>query len=46
MQAKLITARFYIEQSLPMAEAHAATIHAGAGTVMALSPEQFASGQH
>jgi len=46
MQAKLITARFYIEQSLPMAEAHAVTIRAGASAMMALSPEQFASGQH
>jgi 3-(methylthio)propanoyl-CoA dehydrogenase len=46
MQAKLVTAKFYIEQSLPMAEAHAATIRAGAATMMALSPEQFASGQH
>ncbi len=39
--AKLITARFYAEQIMPLARAHLRAIEAGAGTLMALSAEQF-----
>jgi len=39
--AKLLTARFYAEQSLPRAMAHAKTIAAGSETMMAVTLEQF-----
>lgn len=39
--AKLMTARFYAEQSLPRARAHAQTIAAGSETMMAFTLEQF-----
>jgi len=39
--AKLLTARFYAEQSLPRALAHARTIPAGSETMMAFTLEQF-----
>jgi alkylation response protein AidB-like acyl-CoA dehydrogenase len=45
MQAKVLTAKFYAEQSLPRAAAHAATIRSGGATMMALSTEQFAAAQ-
>ncbi len=45
LQAKVITAQFYAEHSLPQAEAHAVSMRAGAESMMALTPEQFASGQ-
>jgi len=45
LQAKVVTAKFYAEQSLPQGAAHAATMRAGSESMMALTPEQFASGQ-
>ncbi len=39
--AKLVTARFYAEQIMPLARAHLRAVEAGAGTLMALSAEQF-----
>ena len=41
MQAKLATARFYAEQQLPLCSALRHRVKAGAGSMMALSPEQF-----
>ena len=46
LQAKIITAQFYVEHSLPQAEAHAVSMRAGAESMMALTPEQFAIAQH
>jgi acyl-CoA dehydrogenase len=42
-QAKLATGRHYMRRHLPMTATHLARIEAGADTVMALEPEQFAS---
>jgi len=39
--AKITTARFYAEQILPLAAAHARMIEAGDGALMALDDEQF-----
>jgi len=39
--AKILTARFYAEQSLPRALAHARSIAAGSETMMAFTLEQF-----
>lgn len=39
--AKLVTARFYIEQILPRANAHASAICSGGATTMALNEQQF-----
>jgi alkylation response protein AidB-like acyl-CoA dehydrogenase len=41
LSAKIITARFYAEQILPLAGAYRAGVEAGAETIMALSDEQF-----
>jgi len=41
MSAKLVTARFFMERSLPETAAHLARISAGSDAVMALSAEQF-----
>ncbi|PZU94586.1 MAG: acyl-CoA dehydrogenase [Chelatococcus sp.] len=41
MNAKLVTARFFMERTLPETAAHLARITAGADTTMALSAEQF-----
>ncbi len=41
MNAKLVTARFYMERSLPEAAAHVARIQTGADTTMAFTAEQF-----
>ena len=41
MNAKLVTARFFMERSLPETAVHLARITAGADTTMALSAEQF-----
>lgn len=41
LQAKQQTARFYIEQILPRALAHAAAIKAGSTTIMALDESRF-----
>ena len=41
MNAKLVTARFFMERTLPETAAHLARITAGADTTMALAPEQF-----
>lgn len=41
LDAKLATARFYCEHILPQAVAHARTVLAGAGSVMALDASQF-----
>ena len=43
LEAKLITARFYAEQVLPLAAGLARTVKAGSASIMALSPEQFAA---
>ncbi len=43
-QAKLDTARFYFQRLLPRTRAHAAMIQAGAGSLMALSSEDFGRG--
>jgi len=40
-EAKIVTARFFAEQAMPLAGAYRAAIVAGAGTIMALSDEQF-----
>jgi len=42
-QAKLATGRHYMRRHLPMTATHLARIEAGADTVMALEPAQFAS---
>ena len=42
-EAKLATGRHYMARHLPMTGTHLARIRAGADTVMALAPEQFAS---
>jgi hypothetical protein len=39
--AKLVTVRFYTEQILPRANAHASAIRSGGGTTMALNEQQF-----
>jgi hypothetical protein len=41
MNTKLVTARFFMERSLPETAAHLARITAGADSTMALSAEQF-----
>jgi hypothetical protein len=41
MSAKLVTARFFMERTLPETGAHLARITSGADTTMALSVEQF-----
>ncbi|PTM39091.1 acyl-CoA dehydrogenase C-terminal domain-containing protein [Bosea sp. 124] len=41
MNAKLVTARFFMERSLPETGAHLARITSGADSTMALSAEQF-----
>ena len=41
LEAKLITARFYAEQILPQAAGLLTPVTKGAGTVMALTEEQF-----
>ena len=41
LQAKLVTADFYMEQLLPRARGHFAGVKAGVGSMMALSFEQF-----
>jgi hypothetical protein len=43
-QAKLNTARFYYQRLLPRTKAHAAMIQAGAGSLMAISSEDFGLG--
>jgi len=43
LEAKLATGRHYMRRHLPMTATHLARIEAGADTVMALEPEQFAS---
>ena len=40
-RAKLATARFFMERTLPETAAHLARITAGADTTMALDAEQF-----
>jgi hypothetical protein len=40
-QAKLVTARFFMERMLPASAAHLARIQAGAASVMELPEEQF-----
>jgi hypothetical protein len=42
--AKLNTARFYYQRLLPRTKAHAAMIQAGAGSLMAISSEDFGLG--
>ena len=41
MNAKLVTARFFMERTLPETAAHLARITAGADTTMALAADQF-----
>jgi len=41
MNAKLVTARFFMERMLPETAAHLARIQAGAGSVMELPAEAF-----
>jgi hypothetical protein len=41
MNAKLVTARFFMERMLPETAAHLARIEAGAGSVMELPAEMF-----
>jgi acyl-CoA dehydrogenase len=41
MQAKLVTARFFMERALPEAAAHVARIQTGADATMAFTAEQF-----
>jgi len=41
MNTKLVTARFFMERSLPETAAHLARITSGADSTMALSAEQF-----
>jgi len=45
LEAKIITAKFYAEQILPRAQAHAATIRTGGETMMSLTEDMFATGQ-
>ena len=40
-QAKIVTARFYAEQFLPLATAHLRAIQAGPDTLLALTDDQF-----
>ncbi len=40
-EAKIITARFFAEQIMPMAAAYRRAIEYGSDTVMALSEDQF-----
>jgi len=44
LEAKLVTARFYAEQQLPLCTALRHRVKAGAGAMMALAPEQFLRG--
>jgi hypothetical protein len=44
-KAKIATAHFYAEQSLPLAVAHAQSVLVGEGAIMALSEEDFSLGQ-
>ncbi|MFC3099484.1 acyl-CoA dehydrogenase C-terminal domain-containing protein [Altererythrobacter lauratis] len=44
LEAKLATARFYAEQQLPLCTALRHRVKAGAGAMMALTPEQFLRG--
>ena len=41
MQAKLVTARFFMERMLPETAAHLARIQVGAGSTMELPDEAF-----
>jgi hypothetical protein len=41
MNAKLVTARFFMERMLPETAAHLARIQAGAGSVMELPADMF-----
>jgi 3-(methylsulfanyl)propanoyl-CoA dehydrogenase len=41
MNAKLITARFFMERMLPETAAHLARIQSGAGSIMELPDEAF-----
>ncbi|MFZ0497168.1 MAG: acyl-CoA dehydrogenase C-terminal domain-containing protein [Methylocella sp.] len=41
MEAKLLTAKYFMERIMPETSAHLARISAGAGTMMALPAEQF-----
>jgi len=41
MQAKLVTARFYMERMLPQTALRLARLSAGADSLMALAPEEF-----
>ncbi|MCZ0812946.1 MAG: acyl-CoA dehydrogenase C-terminal domain-containing protein [Pseudomonadota bacterium] len=43
LEAKIATGRHYMARHLPMTATHLARIETGADTVMALTPEQFAS---
>ncbi|PAU77938.1 acyl-CoA dehydrogenase C-terminal domain-containing protein [Halomonas salipaludis] len=43
-QAKLDTARFYYQRLLPRTRAHAAMVQAGAGSLMAISADDFGLG--
>lgn len=44
LQAKLVTARFYAEQQLPLCSTLRQRVKAGADTMMALTPAQFLRG--
>jgi len=44
LQAKLVTARFYAEQNLPLCTTLRHRVKAGGEAMMALSPDQFARG--
>ena len=41
LEAKIITARFYAEQFLPLATAHLRALQAGSDTLLAITDEQF-----
>ncbi|HQR48812.1 MAG TPA: acyl-CoA dehydrogenase [Steroidobacteraceae bacterium] len=41
LEAQVVMARFYAEQVLPRCTAHAASIRAGSGTIMALAADHF-----
>ncbi|MBR7539125.1 acyl-CoA dehydrogenase C-terminal domain-containing protein, partial [Mycobacterium tuberculosis] len=41
LQARLVTARFFMERTLPETGAHLARIVSGSDSTMALSAEQF-----
>jgi len=40
-EAKIVSARYFAEQILPLASAYRAGVEAGAGTIMALNDDQF-----